>query len=273
MKDHSIAGQVGHLPSFLPGGSETGKTAALLCVVMPCFNEARTVNEIIRRVLAQSVVAQLIIVDDGSTDGTWDLLAQWPAHDARVQLVRHERNRGKGAALRSGFAVASAPWVVVQDADLEYNPADYPALLQPILRGEADVVYGSRFFEGAPRGSPWWHWTVNRLLTLFSNWVTGLRLTDEATCYKLFRRELLHGILLKEDGFGFCPELTATFSRQNVKILEVPIRYNGRSRAQGKKLRLRHGAEAVWCLLKYSYGQRKASHAIQRHEGPARPEV
>ena len=181
-----------------------------------------------------------------------------PTADARVRLVQHERNRGKGAAVRSGFAVATAPVLVIQDADLEYDPADYARLLQPIVSGAADVVYGSRFMNGQPAKSPWWHRTGNRLLTWFTNWVTGLRLTDEATCYKLFRRELLPGLQLSEDGFGFCPEFTAKLSRQGVRIVEVPVRYEGRSHAQGKKLRLRHGWEAVRCLVKYSSGQRKA---------------
>jgi glycosyltransferase involved in cell wall biosynthesis len=219
---------------------------------MPCYNESPTVDEILRRVLAQPAVAEVLVVDDGSTDGTWDRLQAWPARDGRVQLARHPQNRGKGAAVRSGLALATAPVVVVQDADLEYDPADFARLLAPILAGQAQVVYGSRFAAGAPGRTAAWHRVCNGLLTAVANRLTSLHLTDEATCYKMFRREVVLGLGLQEDGFGFCPEVTAKLARQGVKIIEVPIHYHGRTRAEGKKLRLRHGLEAVRCLWKYA---------------------
>lgn len=231
---------------------------ACVSVVMPCYNEAGTVDAIIRSVLAQPMVAELIVVDDGSTDGSWELLQGWPARDARVRLLRHERNQGKGAAVRHGFEIATAPVIVVQDADLEYDPADYARLLEPILAGTASVVYGSRFAAGARAKTEWWHSLGNRLLTMAANLITGQGLTDEATCYKVFRHEVLLGLALEEDGFGFCPEVTAKLGRQGVKIVEVPIRYQARSAAQGKKLRLRDGWKALFCLLKYSCGKKRA---------------
>jgi glycosyltransferase involved in cell wall biosynthesis len=220
---------------------------------MPCYNEARTVDEIVRRVLAQPVVAELVAVDDASTDGTWERLKAWPARDSRVRVYRHERNRGKGAALRTAFSQVSSAIVVVQDADLEYDPADFLRLVIPILRGEADVVYGTRFTSQAHPSSPWWHRLGNRLLTWSSNHATGLRLTDEATCYKMFRRELLNRFTLHEDGFGFCPEFTAKVARVGARLVEMPIAYHPRRCSDGKKIRLRHGLGALWCVIKYRF--------------------
>lgn len=234
--------------------SEDRRELALVClgVIVPVFNEAATVDELLRRVLAQPCVQEVVGVDDASTDGTGERLGVWPARDARVQVLRHPVNRGKGAAIRSGFARVSAPVVIIQDADLEYDPADYERLLGPIRRQEADVVYGSRFAPGTRPVSAWWHTGGNRLLTAFTNVITGLRLTDEATCYKVFRREVLARLTLREERFGFCPEVTVKLSRRGVRILEVPIHYAARSRAQGKKLRWRDGLVALGCLLRYT---------------------
>jgi glycosyltransferase involved in cell wall biosynthesis len=221
---------------------------------MPCYNEERTIDEIVRRVLAQPPVAELIAVDDGSTDGTWELLRGWAKRNSLVQIYRHPRNLGKGAAVRHGCEAASAPLVVVQDADLEYDPADFARLIEPILHNGASVVYGSRFAVGSRVHTAWWHRWCNRLLTMVANLVTGQRLTDEATCYKVFKREVLPQLNLGEDRFGLCPEITAKLGRLGIKITEVPITYRARSRAQGKKLRLWDGWAALWCLLRYSYG-------------------
>lgn len=232
-----------------------GKSAPTAClgVLMPCYNEVQTANEIIQRILAQSLVAELIIIDDGSTDGSWKLVQRWPAMDRRVRVLRHVRNQGKGVALRHGFEMTKAPVIVVQDADLEYDPTDFMRMLEPILAG-ASVVYGSRFFPGSRPVTDWWHKCSNRALTLVSNVVTGQHLTDEATCYKMFRREVLLELSLEEDRFGFCPEVTAKLARRGIEIVEVPICYHARSRGEGKKLRLQDGLAALWCLLRYSYG-------------------
>ena len=245
---------------------------------MPVFNEARWLDTILERVLARPEVVQVVAVDDGSTDGSWAKLQAWPARDARVQIVRHERNRGKGAAIRTALAQLGPPLILIQDADLEYDPNDYPKLLAPIQRGAADVVYGSRFLgEGGSSSSSSssssipepesitrtrtrtngisWHTLGNQALTWASNQLTGLRLTDEATCYKLFKREVLDQIDLTEDGFGFCPEVTAKVGKlvrqKGVRLVEVPISYRGRTRADGKKIRLRDGLAALHCLWRH----------------------
>jgi glycosyltransferase involved in cell wall biosynthesis len=227
---------------------------ARLGIVMPVFNEERWLDTILERVLARPEVAQLVAVDDGSTDGSWAKLQEWPSKDARVLIIRHSQNRGKGAAIRTALAQLTTPLILIQDADLEYDPADYTQLLEPILRDEADVVYGSRFLAGT-NGNPQWHTLGNRLLTAACNRLTGLQLTDEATCYKLFTREVLDQIHLTEDGFGFCPEVTAKVARLirdgHVRLREVPITYRGRSNADGKKIRLRDGVGALRCLWKH----------------------
>ncbi|WCJ59543.1 glycosyltransferase family 2 protein [Fontisphaera persica] len=229
-----------------------GSSPPSLSIVIPVYNEARSVELVLERVLAQYFVAEVVAVDDGSTDGSWGVMRGWEARDGRVRLARHERNRGKGAAVRTGLALATAPVVVVQDADLEYDPADLGPMLELILSGKADVVYGSRYADGRRGVGPLWHTLGNKALTLFSNLCTGLWLSDEATCYKMFRRELVPRLELREEGFGFCPEFTAKVSRLGLRVMEVPITYHGRSRAEGKKIRLRHGVEALWCLVKYS---------------------
>ena len=220
-------------------------------MVMPCFNEADTVREIVKDVLASELVGELVIVDDGSTDATPDVLAELDDH--RVRVLVHDVNRGKGAALRTGFAAATLPYVVVQDADLEYDPAEYRKLLQPALDGRADVVFGSRFLGGAEhRVLYFWHTMGNRLLTLLSNVATNLNLTDMETGYKLFRREVLDQIVIEEDRFGVEPELTAKVARLGCRIYEVGISYHGRTYVEGKKISWVDGLRAALCIARYS---------------------
>ncbi len=220
-------------------------------MVVPCYNERDTVLELVERVLGSPLTAQVVIVDDGSTDGTRDRLAA--ITDPCVTVILHERNQGKGAALRTGFAAATAPYVIVQDADLEYDPEEYPTMLGPLLSGRADVVYGSRFVSSAPhRVLYFWHSVGNRLLTLMSNMFTDLNLTDMETCYKAFRREVIQAVTIEEDRFGFEPEITAKVARMGVVVFEVGISYSGRTYDEGKKIGWRDGVRAVWCILKYS---------------------
>ncbi|SRR5260221_7305932 len=225
-----------------------------LSVVMPVFNEAATVGEVIKTVLAQRPVQQLVIVDDCSTDGTWGKLQPLAQNEPRIKLVHHEINQGKGAALRTGFVHATAPIVIIQDADLEYDPAEYHRLLAPILSGRADVVFGSRFTgSDAHRVLYYWHSVGNRLLTTFSNMATGVNLTDMEVCYKTFRREIIQKISIEENRFGFEPEITAKVARLNVRIYEVAISYYGRTYAEGKKIGWRDGFRALWCIFKYNF--------------------
>ena len=227
---------------------------ACLSVVMPIFNEGPTIREVIKTVLAQRPVLELIAVDDHSADDSVSVLQEFARNDPRVKVIRHEQNRGKGAALRSGFAKATAPIVIVQDADLEYDPAEYHLLLRPILAGKADVVYGSRFLgSGSHRVLYYWHSVGNRLLTTLSNMATNLNLTDMETCYKVFRREVLERIVIEEDKFGFEPEITAKVSKLGVRIYEVAISYYGRTYAEGKKIGWRDGFSALRCIFKYNF--------------------
>jgi glycosyltransferase involved in cell wall biosynthesis len=195
---------------------------------------------------------EIVVVDDASTDGTDKVLSS--AIEPRVaKVIRHEINRGKGAALRTGFAAATGDIVLVQDADLEYDPRDYPRLLQPILENRADVVYGSRFSGGeSHRVLYFWHWVTNKMLTLLSNMLTDLNLTDMETCYKAFRREILEQIRIEEDRFGVEPEITAKVAKLGCRIYEVGISYSGRTYAEGKKIGWRDGVRAVWCIFKYN---------------------
>jgi glycosyltransferase involved in cell wall biosynthesis len=226
-----------------------------LSVVMPVYNEASTVSRVVKAVLAQRPVQQLVIVDDSSTDGTGDVLKTIVGSDARITLLQHDRNQGKGAALRTGFAHATSPIVLIQDADLEYDPREYHRVLIPILTGEADAVFGSRFLGGpsGPRVLYYWHSVGNRMLTTLSNMATNLNLTDMETCYKAFRNEVIKKINVEEDRFGFEPEITAKLSRLNVRIYEVAISYRGRTYTEGKKIGWRDGIHAIWCIFKYNF--------------------
>jgi glycosyltransferase involved in cell wall biosynthesis len=223
----------------------------LLSVVIPVYNEARTIREIVARVRAVPIDKEVIIVDDHSTDGTRDVLRELE-RQARVRVLYHAENRGKGAALRTGFAHAAGEVVLVQDADLEYDPRDYPKLLAPILDGRANVVYGSRFLGDESRDPSWLHRFGNRLLTCVSNACTGQRLTDMETCYKVFRRDALREIELAQDRFGFEPEITAKLSRRGERIVEVPIAYHGRGYEEGKKIGLKDAWSALYCILRYA---------------------
>ncbi|PTY04652.1 glycosyl transferase [Opitutaceae bacterium EW11] len=222
-------------------------------IVIPCYNEARSIRDIIATVRAAPVEnPEIIVVDDASTDGTRDLLRN-ELGSLVSTVVFHERNQGKGAALRSGFQKATGDIVIVQDADLEYDPNEYPKLLRPILQGKADVVFGSRFAGGeAHRVVYFWHMVGNRFLTLVSNMLTNINLTDMETCYKVFRREVLQKITLEEDRFGFEPEITAKLAKLGCVIYEVGISYYGRTYAEGKKIRARDGFRALYAMLKYN---------------------
>lgn len=223
-----------------------------LSVVMPCYNERHTIREIVRRVTEQPYDIELLVVDDGSTDGTRELLLELASQHAEIKLLFQPKNQGKGAALRRGFTEATGDIVLVQDADLEYDPRDYATLLAPILDGKADVVYGSRFLGGPHRVLYFWHSVANSMLTTMSNMLTDLNLTDMETCYKVFRREVIRGIKLTEDRFGFEPEVTAKIARvPGIRIYEVPISYAGRTYAEGKKIGLKDAIRAVVVMAKY----------------------
>jgi glycosyltransferase involved in cell wall biosynthesis len=222
-----------------------------LSVVMPCYDELDTIAEVIDRVLASPYVGELIVVDDGSTDGTREALDKFT--DPRVRVMLQPTNQGKGAALRRGFAEARLDYVIVQDADLEYDPAEYGSMLGPMVDGRADVVFGSRLHSSRPhRVLYFWHSVGNKFLTTLSNMFTNLNLTDMETCYKLFRREVLDSIELEEDRFGIEPEITAKVARGEWRVYEIGISYSGRTYDQGKKIGWRDGIRALYCILRYS---------------------
>jgi glycosyltransferase involved in cell wall biosynthesis len=228
------------------------KNSESLSVIMPVYNEASTVEIVIRRVLEQPDVAELITVNDASSDGTSEVLHRLASELPKMKVFEHAVNQGKGAALRTGISHATAPYVIIQDADLEYEPEEYPILLKPILSGKADVVFGSRFIGGeAHRVLYFWHSIGNQFLTLLSNMFTNLNLTDMETCYKVFRREIIQSITIEENRFGFEPEITAKVARTNVRIYEVAVSYHGRTYAEGKKIGWKDGISAIRCILKY----------------------
>jgi glycosyltransferase involved in cell wall biosynthesis len=233
----------------------------VLSIVIPVYNERETLMALVERVRAVPIRKQIILVDDGSRDGTRDVLCG--IEDDRrddafntIKVVYHDQNRGKGAALRTGFQHATGQLVIIQDADQEYDPAEYPRLLQPLVEGKADVVYGSRFLgDFSHRVLYYWHYLGNRLLTTLSNCFTNLNLTDMETCYKVFRCEVIREILptLKQDRFGFEPEITAKIARRRLRIYEHSISYSGRTYEQGKKIGWRDGFKALWCIVRYAF--------------------
>jgi glycosyltransferase involved in cell wall biosynthesis len=225
-----------------------------LSVLIPVYNEARTIDEILRLVAREGTEKEIVVVDDGSTDGTRERLAAWDGKEG-VRVILHERNMGKGRAVRTAMDSARGDILIIQDADLEYDPAEYPRLLAPIEAGRADVVFGSRFAGSAEhRVQNFWHQSGNRLLTLISNVVTGLNLSDMATCYKAFHRRVVPSLALESKGFGIDAEITAKVARGGFRVFEVPVSYFGRSRAEGKKIRLKDGFSALSALARYAFG-------------------
>ena len=223
-----------------------------LSVVIPVYNEKNTILEVLYRVRNVNVPKETIVVDDFSTDGTREILQKLPPSDD-LKVILQPENRGKGAALRTGFTAVSGDIVVIQDADLEYDPAEYPNLIQPILANKADVVFGSRFLAGPHRVLLFWHYVGNHFLTTLSNMLTDLNLTDMETCYKAFRADLLKKITLRENRFGFEPEFTAKVAKAGCRVYEVPISYSGRDYSEGKKIGWKDGIAAIYFILKYHF--------------------
>jgi glycosyltransferase involved in cell wall biosynthesis len=225
-----------------------------LGVVIPVYNEEKTLHIIVEKVLARPEVGELVMVNDCSSDRTWETMKKLADSDDRIRIFTHEVNRGKGAALRTGFEQVQSDIIIIQDADLEYDPDEYPKLLTPILLGRADVVFGSRFLgSGMHRVLYYWHYLGNQFLTHLSNMFTNLNLTDMETCYKVFRREVLEKITIEENRFGFEPEITAKVAKLRIPIYEVSISYYGRTYEEGKKIGWRDGIRAIWCIIKYRF--------------------
>lgn len=236
-----------------------------LSVVMPVYNERATLRTVVERVLAVPVEIELLCVDDGSYDGSREILSEIERQHSQVRVLVQPRNMGKGAALRRGILEATGDFVIIQDADLEYDPNDYPQLLQPLLANKADVVYGSRFLgSGAHRVLYFWHSVGNWLLTLISNCFTNINLTDMETCYKVFRREVIQSIPIEENRFGFEPEITVKVARRKLRIYEVGVSYSGRTYEEGKKVGWKDGFRALYCLVKYSMKEASVEVALTR---------
>ena len=236
-----------------------------LSVVTPIFDEQATLRQAVERILSVPIDIELICVDDGSRDGSRETLASLQARHPQIKVFLQPRNLGKGAALRRGIQEATGDFVLIQDADLEYDPKDYPLLLEPLIQGKADVVYGSRFMGGAPhRVLYFWHSVGNKVLTLLSNCLTNINLSDMETCYKVFRREIIQAIPLEENRFGFEPEITVKVAKRHLRIYEVGISYQGRTYEEGKKIGWKDGVRALWVLLKYSIKEPVV--AVQRAE-------
>jgi glycosyltransferase involved in cell wall biosynthesis len=242
-----------------------------LSVVMPVYNERATLREVVEKVLAVALEIELICVDDGSSDGSREILGELQMQYPQIRVLLQPHNMGKGAALRRGIQEATGDYVIIQDADLEYDPGEYPLMIEPLIQGKADVVFGSRFLGGAPhRVLYFWHSVGNRALTLLSNCLTNINLSDMETCYKVFRREIIQSIPIEEDRFGFEPEITVKVARRKLRIYEVGISYWGRTYEEGKKIGWKDGVRALYCLLKYSIKEPTAQRSIQKQAEPDR---